>query len=174
MTFTPEMQEIIDYLQDKDNYACFGGLAAFLYTGIECSADIDVFVDSIENVKAIAKDFIDKGWKEIARKTDRDYYIIITVEKNNTTFDIYYSKLSSECFLPDKVELEQDGKKAWAINAEALLLTKINQLTSLKRTEEKTLRDRKVIHLLREKIEPQKVKDLLQKIPYVFWRERKF
>jgi len=39
---TNEMQEIINFLSEKDNYAIFAGFAGFLHTGVASSADIDM------------------------------------------------------------------------------------------------------------------------------------
>ncbi len=162
------MQEILDYLQTKEDYALFAGFAAFLHTGVEPSPDIDVFFSSAAAVKASTDDFTTKGWNRI-RTGYTDDYFMNTVEKNGTTFDIIYSAPAKEVLLPHKVRVRFKGTYLYTISVEALLLTKMNQLTSLERSDYKTKRDREVIHILRQKIDVQELRELLKDVKDSFW-----
>jgi hypothetical protein len=168
MNITEEMKEILRYLNNKDNYALFAGFAAFLCTGIESSPDIDIFVLSYDDVKKITEDFISSGWDHIQFKTDK--ISMSTVKKNKTTFDIIFSQ-SAKKFFPSRIVVSLDGKKLFCISLEALLLTKLNQLAAIERSEEKTKRDRSVIRVLREKIDVTKLNELLHDLEDSFWTE---
>ena len=172
MSITPEMEEILQYLHTKDNYALFAGFAAYLHTGVEPSPDIDVFVSSHTDVKKITEDFIKKGWNQFDFKTN-DFFMS-TVKKNETTFDIIFSEPAQKVLLPCRIVVSFQDNPLYTISAEALLLTKMNQLTSLKRSDEKTKRDREVIHVLREKIDVQKLRKLLQTLEDSFWTKGHF
>lgn len=169
LTITPEMEEIIHYLHNKDNYALFAGFAAFLLTGIEPSFDVDIFVSSCNDVKKIVNDFVKKRWT-LQYSTD----FMSTFEKNNTTFDIIFSETAKKAFLPGKVQVYVEGSSLYIISPEALLLTKLNQVFSLQRSAEKTKRDRKVIHILRQRIDVRELRMILQNIDDTFWTERYF
>lgn len=163
MILTPELKEIIQYLHTKDHYAVFAGFCAFLLTGVEPSFDIDIFVLSDNTVRQITEDFLKKGWR---KQYTNDF--MSTVKKNDTTFDIIYSK-TAKIFLSGRIQVSFKGYRLFVITPEALFLTKMNQLASLKRTEEKTKRDRDVIHILRQKIDVEKLKNLLQTVDDSFW-----
>ena len=78
------MKEIIDYLCTRDNYVICAGFAAHLHTGVESSADIDIFV-AREEISKIAEEFEQKGWK-VTKTTDRDGQLFWKqLEKNETT-----------------------------------------------------------------------------------------
>lgn len=166
------MQEILEYLHTKKNYALFAGFAAFLHTGVEPSPDIDVFVSSIDDVKNITGDFTQKGWTHMQRTTNT--YFMDTVEKNNTTFDIIFSKSAKEVFLPRRVKIYFEDKCLYSISVEALFLTKMNQVASQKRSDCKTKRDREVIHILRKKINVQSLREILEDLKDSFWTEGYF
>lgn len=169
MTLTPEMEEILQYLCTKDDYALFAGFAAYLHTGVEPSPDIDVFVSSYNDVKKVTEDFIKKGW---TLKRTNDF--MSTVEKNGTTFDIIFSENAQKVFLPSKVMVSFQGNPLYTTNVEALLVTKMNQVASPKRSEEKTKRDREVIRVLQKKIDVQKLRKLFQTLEDSFWTEGYF
>lgn len=169
MSITPEMEEILQYLDGKDNYALFAGFAAFLHTGVEPSPDIDIFVSSLNDLRKITEDFIEKGW--MLQCADR---FMSTVRKRDTTFDIIFSEPAEKALLPCKVAISFEDKELFSITPEALLLTKMDQITSLERSDEKTKRDRKVIHILRQKIDVKTLKKLLQNLEDSFWTEGYF
>jgi hypothetical protein len=171
MNITEEMKEILQYLSNKDNYALFAGFAAFLCTGIESSADIDILVSSYGDIKKITEDFISSGWDHIQFRTDK--ISMSTVKKNKTTFDIIFSQFARKLF-PSRIVVSFDGKKLFCISLEALLLTKLNQLAAIERSEEKTRRDRLVIRVLRKKIDVRKMRELLQNLEDSFWTEGYF
>jgi hypothetical protein len=163
------MEEILQYLHKRDGYALFAGFAAFLLTGVEPSPDIDIFVSSRNDVQKIADDFIPKGWN-----VQRTEEWINTVEKNGTTLDIVFSDNAKKAFLPCKIAVPFKGKKLFSVTPEALLLTKMNQLTSQERSDDKTKRDRKVIYQLRKEIQVKKLKMLLENLEDTFWTEGYF
>ena len=166
MDITSEMEEILHYLHRKDDYALFAGFAAYLHTGVEPSPDIDIFVSSLSNVKEITEDFIKKGWTVLH---SHDFFS--TLEKNGTTFDIFFSKIAERAFLPCSIVIPYKDLSLSVISAEALFITKMAQVASLERSAEKTARDRRVIHILRQKIDGKKVKELFQNIDDSFWTE---
>ena len=172
MEITSEMEEIIQYLHKSVNYALFAGFAAFLLTGVEPSFDIDVFVSSPDKVRKVTEDFIEKGWN-LRQSTSNDF-VLSTVEKNNTTFDIVFSSLAGKVFLPGKIAVSYKGGKLFAIAPEALLLTKMNQLTLMERSTEKIRRDQKVIAILRKHIDVEKTKELICNLDDSFWTEGHF
>lgn len=171
MVFNKEMQEIVTFLAKQKKYAIFAGFAAYLHTGIEPSADIDVFM-SQKDVVRTAKTFVKKGWTEIKRRLSQEV-IVITVVKNNTTFDIITVPQKSPYF-KTRVTCAFRGKKLQVISSEALLITKMNQLTWESRTDVKTKRDRKVIALLRKKINVKKMRALLPHLSDHFWTKGYF
>ena len=159
MDITSEMGEILRYLHKKDDYALFAGFTAYLHTGAEPSPDIDIFVSSLNDVKEITEDFISKGWI-VLHLCDS----FSTLEKNGATFDIIFSKTAERAFLPCAIKVPFKDLSLSVISAEALFLTKMAQVASLERSPEKTARDRRVIHILRQKIDGKKVKELFQNI----------
>lgn len=166
MSITPEMEEILQYLHNKDNYALFAGFAAFLCTGVEFSPDIDVFVSSPEDVKEISEDFLKEGWNLLSLND-----FLVTVEKNGTTFDIIFSKIAEETFFPCRIKILYKGKHLFTVSLEALFLTKMHLIASLQRSPEKTARDRKVIQILRKKMDGKKVNELIMNLNDSFWTE---
>jgi hypothetical protein len=171
MSITPEMEEVLQYLQKKDSYALFAGFAAFLLTGVEPSPDIDVFVVSEKDVSQITDDFLKKGWRKIRYITDKIF--LSTVEKNNTTFDIILSK-TAKIFLRDRIQIPFKSIHVFVISPEALFLTKMNQVASPERSDEKTQRDREVINILRKTIDVKALKKLLQNVDDSFWTKGYF
>ncbi len=171
MSITPEMDEVLQYLHGKDTYALFAGFCAFLLTGVEPSPDIDVFVLSGEDVKQITDDFLKKGWRKIRYTTDDIF--MSTVKKNNTTFDVIFSK-TAKIFLSNRIQVSFKGIQLFVIAPEALFITKMNQITSRQRSDEKTKRDREVIHILRKMIDVKTLKKLLQNVDDSFWTKGYF
>jgi hypothetical protein len=171
MSITPEMEEVLQYLQKKDNYALFAGFCAFLLTDVEPSPDIDIFVVSEKDVNQITDDFLKKGWRKI-RYITNDIFLS-TLEKNNTTFDIIFSK-TAKIYLRDRIQVPFKNIHVFVISPEALFLTKMNQVASPERSDEKTKRDREVIHILRKTIDVKALKKLLQNVDDSFWTKGYF
>jgi hypothetical protein len=172
MPITLEMEEILHYLHAKDNYALFAGFAAFLHTGVEVSPDIDVFVSSLPDVAEIADEFIKKGWHQTRHPTDTLF--LSTVKKGTTTFDILFSEPAQKVLLPRKIPVDFQGYHLFTISLEGLLLTKMNQVASMGRSDDKTQRDRKVIHIVRQKIDVKKLRSLLLDLEDSFWTKGYF
>lgn len=169
MVFTKEMSDIVDYLSERKDYVIYAGFAAYLQAGVESSADVDVFVSSMDDVKHISADFFDKGWKKKAAHTDKKHYLVCSVEKGKTTFDICFSRNAAAVLLPQKVRMNFRGKSLYVLSPEALFLTKMNQLSRIDRSDVKTERDRRVIAVLRKKIVVRKLKSFVQSTKDMFW-----
>jgi len=169
MVLTDEMMKILEYLNYKEDYAIFAGFAAYVHTTIESSADIDILVKSIKEVNTISKYFACNGWKKIKTKTDNSSWMISTLDKNNTTFDIIFSKSAEKIILPKKVKLSFKGKQLYFISKEALFLSKLIWLASENRTEEKIKRDRKVVNILRKDLNLNNLRKLMAEMEDPFW-----
>ena len=174
MVITREMHEIVDFLKAEEQYALFAGFAAYLYTGVETSADIDIFVPSMAVVKRICRLFIPRGWKLTRKKSDGKLYMLSTLKKKDTTLDIVFSKIAREIWVPCKTSLPFGRGRLNAVSPEVLFLTKLQGMTSLHRTESKTARDRRVLSVLRRRIDVGKLRKLLNKLPDVFWTKGRF
>lgn len=171
--YNKQIERILDYLTKRDDYVIFAGFASFLHTGIEASLDVDAFFSSKDKVKEVSDDFKDLGWK-LTKEDQGERYMVKTMEENDTTFDICYSDTSSRIFLPKKISIAYEGRNLYTLSPECMLLSKLSQLTSLNRTEYKTGRDRNTIKLLREMIDAQKMRELVQEMPYHFWQTGHF
>lgn len=169
MPITAEMEEILSYLSGKGDYALFAGFAAFLYTGVEPSSDIDIFVDQPESVRKIIGDFIQKGWEKTHYFSEQ--FTMGTVKSHDTTLDICFSPPARTVFFPQRVTVYYKGTPLLVITPEALLLTKMNQLTSPQRTDAKTVRDRQVIEILRKKIDASRLRELVNNLEDTFWTQ---
>jgi hypothetical protein len=167
MPITAEMEETLSYLSGKEDYALFAGFAAFLYTGVEPSPDIDILVDQPESVRKIIGDFIQKGWEKT--RYFGEQFVMGTVKSGDTTLDICFSQPGRTIFFPQRVTVYYKGAPLLVITPEALLLTKMNQLTSPERTDAKTARDRQVIEILREKIDVSRLRELVNSLEDTFW-----
>jgi hypothetical protein len=165
------MNEILDYLSARKDYAIFAGFAAQLHTGIKASEDIDIFVPSTKVVKKITNDFLSKGWKQTRLRTDKKVFMVSTVKKQGVAFDIIFAKLAKDSFLPSKTKIKVGNRMVYVLSTEALMVTKILQLISLKRTESKAKRDRKAIAILKKKVNKRKLKTLLKNMNPELWTE---
>ena len=58
-----EMHEIQAYLNNKKDYAIFGGFASFLHTKTLASNDIDIWINSKGKIKELKKYFLGNGWQ---------------------------------------------------------------------------------------------------------------
>ncbi|MEM4271869.1 MAG: DUF6036 family nucleotidyltransferase [Candidatus Pacearchaeota archaeon] len=174
MKLAKEMKEILDFINNRKDCVIFAGFAAYLQTGVRASKDIDVFVPSMDAVKKIAKYFSDKGWKQTGLKTDKKLFMASTLKKRNVTFDVIFSKSAKEILMPLRIKIQFNKYTLYSISPESLFLTKMSQLTSPKRTDNKTKRDRQVIARLRKKINLAKLRKLLQKMKDVFWTQGYF
>lgn len=168
---TKEMKEAIEYLSDKDNYMVFAGFATFLQTGIECSNDIDIYLESKEDLDRISQDFISSGWKKAKESTDNKYYWHICLKKNDTTLDLVYAVSTADTCKPFKQKFKRNGIELYTISTETLFLEKLNQVSGLHRTPEKTKRDREAIAILRKMIDINKIQKLVPELKDIFWRE---
>ncbi|MBU7013940.1 MAG: hypothetical protein HXS52_08150 [Theionarchaea archaeon] len=169
MPITAEMEEIMSYLSGRDDYALFAGFAAFLYTGIEPSSDIDIFVDLPEKVEEIIEDFLKKGWKRTQYCSQQ--FVTGTVKSHDTTLDLCFSPPAHNVLIPERITTHYKGIPLLVITPEALLLTKMSQLTSPLRTDAKTARDRQVIQMLRKKVDVSALRELVGNLEDSFWTQ---
>jgi len=168
---TNEMKEAILYLSDKENYMVFAGFATYLQTGIESSADIDIYLKSKEDFDGMVEELVSQGWKKVKEGTDNTHYWHACLEKNGSTLDLVYSKSTAEVCFPLKQKFERDGIELYALSTELLFLEKLNQLSSIKRTEKKTERDREAVSILRKMLDLDKLRAILPQLKDIYWRE---
>lgn len=169
MTLTHEMIELVRFLSKRDDYVIFAGFGAFLHTSIESSSDIDIFVPTPKTVEEISKLLATKGWKQVKKETDNKYYSVSCLKKKKTSLDVVYSVTSKKSFYPTKERIKFQKYTLNVLSREAMLITKINQLTQLNRLKTKYERDRKVIDSLRKKINIKKLRKLLKNLHELFW-----
>ncbi len=169
MKINKEMKELVKFLSGRKDYVIFAGFGACLYTGIKCSADIDIFVPSFKSVKEIASLLKEQGWKQIKHETDNKYYSVAVLKKSKTSLDVVYSVTSKKALYSTKEKIKFNNYNLNVLSKEAMLMTKINQLTYIKRKKEKHVRDRKVINILRKEINVEKLRKLLNKLHEAFW-----
>lgn len=170
MKINKEMKELLDFLSKRNDYAIFAGFAAFLHTGINSSADVDIFVPSIKSVKEITNLLKKQDWNQTKQETDNKYYYFTSLNKKGTSIDIVYSITSKKTFYSTKEKIRFNKYKLNVLSKEAMLITKINQLTYLFRKKEKQERDKKVISVLRTKIDIKKLRKILKNLHEVFWK----
>lgn len=167
-----ECVEILQYLESrKGDYVVWGGFAQFAYFGLEASPDIDIYVSTKEVLEMICSDFLRKGWSIKGKLILKNGQIrIFKLEKGGFTFDVIYSRLASELFFNDAVEMEVYGYTNMFVSKEALFLTKLGQLTAINRSENKRKRDLETIIRLREHVDARKVRNLASKLPASYWK----
>ena len=181
-----EIIEILKYLEPREDYLVWAGFAQFAHLGLKASADIDIYVSSKENMNRISADFQQNGWKIKKHiPVERGSKVVIIgmgmtlgeiigwkwdkLEKNETTFDIVFSKPASELFFHDKVKIEVYSHKINFISKEFLFITKLGQLSSSERTDEKRKRDLETIMKLRKQIDLDKIRKMVLKLPDSYW-----
>ncbi len=174
MSLNKEILEIIDYLSKKKNYAIFGGFASFLYFNIEPSNDIDIFTTKISDVREIKKDFTKKGWKEINKKAVGKKYLWICLKKRQTTFDVHFSKISSTIFIKRKINKKYKKYTLKVIGFEEMFISKIQCLIEEKRPLPKIKRDRKLISIIKNKINRKRLNQIFLDVPKEFWTKGYF
>ncbi len=169
MKLNKEMSELLNFLSKRNNYAIFAGFAAFLHTGIHSSPDIDIFMPSIKSIKEITNLLKKQNWNQTKQETDNKYYYVASLKKKGTTLDAVYSITSKKSLYSTKEKIKFKKYNLNVLSKEAMLITKINQLTYLFRKKEKQKRDRQVISILRKKINIKKLRNLLKNLHEVFW-----
>jgi hypothetical protein len=162
-----EIREILQYLENRDDYVIWAGFATFAYLGGKYSLDIDIFTDSLKTKEQISSDFQKKNWKIIPH--DQSFQNWDKLKKHETTLDIVYSQNASKLFFFDKVRIKVYGNLLYFISKEALFLTKLGQLSAVNRTKEKRERDLKAIMELRKFVNVQKIRELVLKLPDSYW-----
>jgi len=163
-----EIREILRYLETRKDYIIWAGFAQYAYAGLKPSPDIDIYTKSLNSKEQISADFQCKGWKKIPYKGFYEHHD--KLEKNGTTFDVIYSEPATKLFFTDRTKLKIEGYSLYFISLEVLFLTKLGQLTTAKRSSEKRERDWKTVNTLRDKINIEKIKKLMSKLPDSFWR----
>jgi len=173
MPVTTEMKEILSYFSGRDDYAIFGGFASMLHVGLETSEDIDVFIYSRETANKVYEDLLQRGWNEKAKVEDK-WVWYVGMEKNGTSFDMHHSELSNKVFLNNTVEMRFDKYPLSIVGTEELFIAKIHALIDDDRSPEKVQRDKKVISLLKDKIDGEKMRLIFDKLPEEFWTKGYF
>ena len=163
-----EFEEILKYLQPRNDYVIWAGFAVHAYLRIGHSADVDIYVSTQKTKDEISNHFQKNSWQKIPHEEvvfDWD-----NLGKNNTSFDIVYSQSASQLLFQDVVELEIYGYKLRFLSKEWLFLTKLGQLTYNDRKLEKRQRDIITLQNLRKTMDVKKVSQLAAKLPLSFWK----
>ena len=161
-------EEILNYLSKNNNYVIWAGYAQFGHLGLKPSPDIDIYVDSEESLRQISSDFEQNGWK-VTHQPKAIPALWDKLEKNGMTLDIVFSE-PALVFFEYRVKIVIKEEEVFCISKEALFLTKLGVLTSKGRTEDKRKRDLSAILLLRDLIDPKKVREIVQKLPDYYWK----
>lgn len=170
MGLPKEIDELLDYLEPREDYAIFAGFAAFLHVGLEPSPDVDIYVSAPKRAERIARGLSAGGWAR-TRTESGEHLLLNTLAKGETTLDIMYSALASRCWLPTREVAWHQGRRLLVISPEALLLTKMNMLSWVGRASPKLERDRATIDALRKKIDTGRLRGLIAGLPDPFWTE---
>jgi hypothetical protein len=168
MKISQELKEILAYLEPRNDYVIWAGFAVFGHLKVAHSADVDIYVSSPEAKKEISAEFQKRGWQKLPHKEvvfDWD-----KLEKNQTSFDIVYSKPASRLLFSDAANLKAYGHKLCFLSKEWLFLTKLGQLTYDQRKLEKRKRDIVTLQRLRKSMDTKKVARLATKLPLSFWQ----
>jgi len=162
-----EIREILQYLENREDYVIWAGFASFAHFGFDCSPDIDIFTNSFETKEKMSLDFQKNNWKVIPH--NKTYQNWDKLKKHETTFDIVYSQNASKLFFTDKVKIEVYRHSLNFISKEVLFLTKLGQLSDIDRSKEKRERDLKTIMESRKSVDVRKIKELILKLPASYW-----
>ncbi|MFH1409750.1 MAG: hypothetical protein ABIH34_07600 [Nanoarchaeota archaeon] len=163
----PEINEILAYLENRDDYVIWAGYAQYIHLGIRPSADVDIFVTSREVWREISAEMQKRGWKP--KEGFVGFYEGDKLVKKDTTFDIIFSEAAATLFFNDKVILESEGRKVSVLSKEALFITKLGQLSVKNRTEAKRKRDWETVNELRKDFDLKKIRELIPRLPDSFW-----
>ena len=169
MVFTKEMSEIVDFLISRDDYAIFAGFSAELHTGIESSADIDVFFSDEKAINFVVKTFLKNGWEKFGGGKGDKGYVYFNLRKKETTFDFATSDNVRSVSIPNRERVNFNGKFLYTICKEELFLGKMVTASIENRLESKQIRDKKVVQILRNKVNPSKLKHILNILPVQFF-----
>lgn len=164
-----ELEEVLTYLEKRDDYLIWAGFAQFAHLGIKHSADIDIYTKNKEVKIQISANFQSRGWQLRPHPEMNPGWFWDKLQKQETTFDIVYTQASSELMFPAVVEIEVYDCKLRFLSKEWLFLTKMGQFTWPSRTEEKRRRDMETINLLRKSIDSEKLRQIATSLPDSYW-----
>ncbi|MDD4983368.1 MAG: hypothetical protein PHH82_00825 [Candidatus ainarchaeum sp.] len=172
---TKEMDEITQALDNIDDYVIFGGFCSHLATGLETSADIDIYVKNKELLNKIKDQFKNKNWKiDFQSNNKNSEHNYVRLSKNNTTFDVHTSLLGTKIFLKQTKKIKYKKIYLNCLNTEALYITKLQTIIDTNRTSEKVLRDKQVIEVIKKDIDYIVLRKILLKLPKEFWTKGRF
>lgn len=166
----PEIKEILEYLERRQDYVIWAGFAQFAHLGLKHSPDIDIYVASSEVKKQVSKDFQNRGWKLILYSEISPQWQWDSLQKNGTNFDIVYSQAAAEIIFPDSVQIAAYGHSLRFVSKEWLLITKMGQCTWANRKEDKRARDIETINILRKSVDLAKFREIVAKLPDSYWQ----
>jgi len=168
MAENPLFAEMLRYLQPRDDYVIWGGIAANAHVGTDTPFnDLDVYLESMASFDGITKDLQAMSWEPNKTKLPGGG-VRNELRKQSITFDLIYSPLSGVLF-EDAARLRAYGYDLRFVSKEALLLTKLGQVSSEGRPQEKIARDLETIRKLRAVISPEKMAKLSYNMPRAFW-----
>jgi len=160
-----EMGELLDFLSQREDYCIFAGFASKILLGVSSSADVDVLA---KDMNLIVNELGKKGWSKTI-KTEK----VIMLQKDKTEIDVCKSEIPE--LFDSRSRIKYSDWELYVMSPEALFITKMNnQLAKEDRSEDKTKRDRETIKRLRGKIDPEKLRKLILKLPDEFWTERRW
>lgn len=163
-----EIKEILEYLNNISEYAIFAGFAGFLHTSIGASLDVDALFSNRNALVKVEMDFLEKGWRKI-KSSKTPGFFSVSLKKSRTTFDLVYTENVKKIIMPGVEKMKYQKYVLNSVGCEWLFLSKLNGI-SFPRALAKVTRDRKVIQLLRKKINVGKLKKLVMSYGEDFWK----
>ncbi len=164
-----EINEILEYLGGISEYAIFAGFAGFIYTGIKASLDIDVLFPDRNLLIKVETDFLEKGWKKMKSSKSSGFFSV-SMKKSSTTFDLVYTENVKKIIMPGVEKIKHQKYILNVVGCEWLFLSKLNGISFPQRTSAKVARDRRVIQLLRKRINVGKLKKLVMNYGDDLWK----
>lgn len=163
-----EVEEILSYLEPRNDYVIWAGFAQYAHLGMKPSPDVDIYAKTPRAKFRVIWDMRKNGWKKVVRKNLG--IEIETLKKGETTFDIAYSENASKLFFTDVRKFLLNGHMLHFISPEVLLITKMGLLSMEERSEEKRERDIKAINTIRKRADPKKLSKIAGKLPASYWK----
>jgi len=164
---SPRFDEILRYLQPRDDYVIWAGLAAYVHVGTPHSNDVDVYTESQKSFEEMSKEFEARAWSPNRTKLPSNG-MRNDLRKESVTFDIVYSPFSRILF-EDAARLNAYGYRLKFVSKEALLLTKLGQMSSKGRPPKKMAKDAETIQKLRAVVSAERVSKLSYNMPRSYW-----
>ncbi len=173
MPATSSFEYALDYLETQDAYALGPFFAAHIYTGTAHNNAIDAYVQTVEAVEELTKDFKEAGWQTEDEQFIGDAYARRTVKTGGITLTVRCTYLSRHVWLATQQTITYDNRQLQVITPEALFLILWNQITWQDRSLQKTEQDRTILSDLRALINIQKMLTIMEYLPDTYWRDGK-